>query len=228
MEALNTLVKSCAYGSDQANTFLGDWKNHAVPIAFASGNFSASEKTAVLAAIESWNSFYGQVNGYAVFDGQGGKEAAISAPPTNICGSYSIIRNGTFQDSIILYKRGSGWSYGSGAIGVTTTCPDSHGTFYNAQMEINYQNYFGGGQMVPDLQSIVLHELGHLGGLDHSCASGGRNAKGAAVPDCGSASLPTDYYAAAMYPVMHFSGGQQIVHRTLEKNDQGRGNCLHW
>ncbi len=219
------LTKECKYGTDQGGTFLGDWGLHAVPVLFAAGNFSAEEKATILEGIAIWNEFYGSSKGYPVFDGQGGQEAAISSPPSNICASHAIIQSGRFTDSVILYKRSSGWIYGSGAIGVTTTCPDANGTFYNSQIEINFQDYFVAGKRVPDLKSILVHEFGHLAGLDHSCE---QSPTRQGVPSCQAGNLPADYFDAVMYPVVNFTGNSGVPKFKLNKNDQGRANCLKW
>jgi len=88
-------------------------------------------------------------------------------------------------------------------------------------MEINYANFFSAGKPMPDLQSIVTHELGHLLGLDHSCS--GTATSG--MPACNQAN--TDYVNALMYPALGFNGAQGQVSRTIRTNDQQRANCLY-
>jgi hypothetical protein len=93
-----------------------------------------------------------------------------------------------------------------------------------AIMELNYQNFFVAGQRQPDLRSIMVHELGHLLGLDHTCATGAK----AGFPDCNQSSLSAEYFEAVMYPVIPFdSTGAGAVKRDLNRNDQGRAQCLY-
>ncbi|MAQ13268.1 MAG: hypothetical protein CMN30_00510 [Sandaracinus sp.] len=65
----------------------------------------------------------------------------------------------------------SGWTYGSGAIGVTGTSASST-CIVHAEMDMNGVNYTwitgsGRGSNV-NAYSIILHEAGHYYGLDHS------------------------------------------------------------
>ena len=94
-----------------------------------------------------------------------------------------------------------------------------------AYMELNYQGFFVSGRKVPDLQTIMLHEFGHLLGLYHSCDSGSTKA---GTPNCLSGTLKTEYRDAVMFPVFGFNEdltGEQK--RELNENDQGRANCLY-
>ena len=83
--------------------------------------------------------------------------------------------------------------------------------FTSAVMELNYVNFFRSGMPVPDLQSLVTHELGHLLGLNHSCVGAGCNG------------APSDYINAIMFP----SYNPGSIKRALNSNDQGRANCLY-
>ncbi len=66
----------------------------------------------------------------------------------------------------------SGWSHGSGAIGVTQVSSDGRGCIPQSRMEMNGVNYTwitgsGRGSNV-NAYSIILHEAGHYYGLGHS------------------------------------------------------------
>jgi hypothetical protein len=93
-----------------------------------------------------------------------------------------------------------------------------------AVIEINYQNFFVDGKKLPDLESIILHEFGHLMGLNHSCEAAAKTG----VPSCNQSGLNPDYISASMYPVFAFStDGTGEQKRDLGTNDESRANCLY-
>jgi hypothetical protein len=109
---------------------------------------------------------------------------------------------------------------GSSVMALTSLCPvttanSSLRMFVSAVMEVNFANYFVNGAPQPDLQSLVVHELGHMLGLDHSCT-------GSAC-----ASAPEAYRTAVMYPSLGFDGMNGRIRRDLGTNDQQRANCLY-
>ena len=94
-----------------------------------------------------------------------------------------------------------------------------------ADLELNYEGFFTEGKKQPDLQTIVLHEFGHLLGLQHSCEV---NPKKPGVPNCTADDVNPDYLSALMYPQFSFfDDGTGEQKQSLFTNDQGRGNCLY-
>jgi hypothetical protein len=93
-------------------------------------------------------------------------------------------------------------------------------------MEVNYVNFFVNGNRVPDLQSIVLHEMGHLMGINHSCTTDSTKSSGT-FPFC-SSSMDPSYRSASLYPNFSFySNGTGEIRRSLNDNDEGRMNCVY-
>ncbi|MDR3607906.1 MAG: hypothetical protein P4M08_11075 [Oligoflexia bacterium] len=96
--------------------------------------------------------------------------------------------------------------------------------FSLAITEVNYQYFFTSGGYDPDLQTILLHELGHVLGLNHSC----NDTTTPGFPTCTGSGANSDYQEAVMYPVFGFySNGQGEQRRSLNDNDESRANCLY-
>ena len=213
----------CVVNSDQSSLFKGHWSTHPVPLAVELNDFSDSEISAIQASIASWNSFFQASKGFQLYLSGSSSLAVINNSGTRITSatacSQAVINSNGFTNKIKIYKTTSGWSYGSAVMALTSLCPVSTGSSYrsliSAVMEVNYQNYFVAGKPLPDLQSIVTHELGHMLGLDHSC-------NGAA---CSNASQ--DYIDAIMYPSLGFDGINGRIKQEIKKNDQQRANCLY-
>ncbi len=225
-----TLVRECVLPDDQSATLSGRWSTVPVPIAVKAATFEGEELGALTRAADTWNAFSGGSLGFQILNyGEGGipNESAAGRPPA-VC-AQRILQNDTYSGQVVIYKQTS-WPYSNhSAIALTSFCPvparnSQYPLIFMALMELNYQDFFGDGKKKPDLQSIFLHELGHLIGLDHSCDF----KKKAGFPDCRNGDLPENYFQAAMYPVVSFDdAGAGETKRQLGENDQGRTNCLY-
>ncbi|MGE0614064.1 MAG: matrixin family metalloprotease [Bacteriovoracia bacterium] len=221
--------KNCALPDEQAGTLSGHWPLLSVPIAFFQGsNFTSAEINAFAAAADTWNQFYTGSKNLTVLDyGSTGSPRISSQPfPGSICTNHILTTTG-FTGQVVIYKR-STWNHQAQIVALTSFCTvDSEPLkdLYTAVMELNYDNFFvAGSPQVPDLQSIALHEMGHLLGLNHSC----EGTAGNGVPSCNAAGLNSAYFDAVMYPQVSFPNGRDgEIKRTLKSNDQGRANCLY-
>jgi hypothetical protein len=216
---------ACVLPTDQRYTLTGRWSLTPVQIAVQVGMFSVSEKYQIMEAARTWNDFFAESMGKSgvdyLEDGQLRESATPFGRPN--CAD-TVVQDGRFIRSLGIFKTTSGWSQGSQVIGATWTCDTStrYGDMLtNAAIELNYQNFWGSNPQKPDLQTIVLHELGHLMGLKHSCSEGE-----AGIPYCQSA--PRLYTEAVMRPSFGFANypfGDQV--RDLRENDESRMNCLY-
>lgn len=224
------LVKECVLPSEQSQTISGHWTMTPVPVAFHSGDFSSAEMAEIARSAGTWNGFFAASQGLQPIDfgtSAGGYYTSTATRPSSVC-SQSIVSGSGFSGPVVIYKMAT-WPYPSipTAIALTSSCPTpaSGGkfpSFFMAIMEINYQNFFVTGQKRPDLQSIVLHELGHVLGLNHSCEPSARTG----VPACGDEA--NEFTQAVMAPVFGFDvSGSGEQKRILQANDQGRANCLY-
>jgi hypothetical protein len=222
------VVTTCQLPSDQSGTLSGYWNLKPVPIAFHAGDWSASDMSAMTTAADTWNRFYGTSQKFAIIDygtASSPRTSSVAIPSGGPC-SESIV--GTQYSAPVVIYKDTTWpaSYGSTAIALTRFCTNTAATTTTtlkpmtmAYIEVNYQNYFSTSQ-VPDLQSIILHEMGHLAGLNHSCES-----SKAGFPDCANSETYSD---AVMAPIFTFdSSGAGQQKRALTSNDEGRANCLY-
>ncbi len=218
------VATECVANADQKALFKGHWSTHPIPLAVVANDFSVSELTALEEAISTWNSFFKESKGFELYLSGSTPLSTVSGGTSRVTSAsacaQTIIGASGFKGKLMIYKTRSGWSFGSQVMALTSLCPvttanSTYRMFTSAVMEINFQNYFNAGQPIPDLQSIVTHELGHMLGLDHSCTGNG------------CAEAPDDYVSAMMYPSLGFDGVNGRVRRDLNKNDQQRANCLY-
>jgi hypothetical protein len=221
---------ACIIPTDQTGTIQGHWTATPIPLAFSAGQFNPDEMAAVGAAVTTWNTFFAaSLNLNPVTITTNGSYNVSSYPHSASPCTDPILLNNAFTGPVVIYKLGT-WpsTYAPAAIALTTTCDNNtspYKSFYAGFMELNYQNFFVNGTKLPDLQSIVLHEIGHVLGLGHSCEN---NSVQQGVPTCTGFGVSNAYAAAVMAPTFGFdANGIGEQRRVLTQNDEGRVNCLY-
>jgi hypothetical protein len=224
-------------GGFVAGTIKGAWTVTPIPLALAAGQFNSDEMAAVSAAVDSWNQFFSASKNFIPLTIKTGSAINVSTQPdpSALC-SDVLLTTGGFTGPVVIYKLGT-WpaAYNQAAIAITSSCNStaSAGTlegshihaFNTAIMELNYQNFFVAGTKLPDLQTIVLHELGHVLGLGHSCEA---SSTVPGMPTCGAFGTSQAYLDAIMAPTFGFdASGVGEQKRLLTDNDETRVNCLY-
>ncbi len=230
--AAQAVVTTCALPPDQSTTVSGKWAVTPIPVSFSAGQFNSTETTAITSAADTWNQFFTTSKKIATLS-YGTTANPTTSPAINpsqagtLCANPILIGS-QYNGTIVIYKLEK-WptSYPKSAIALTTNCfsqTSPLNSIYMSVIELNYQAFFSNGKRVPDLQTILLHEFGHLHGLNHSCEFTSKTG----TPNCNDPQLDPNYYAASMFPSFSFDqngNGQQK--RTLGTNDESRANCLY-
>jgi hypothetical protein len=225
-----SLTKECKLNADQKGSLSGHWSVRPVPLAVIANDFTASEIAAIEAAVGTWNGFFQSSKNFKLYlVGNAPLATVPSSTPrltrSTVCSQAAVSANG-FQRPVLIQKVSSDWKHGAGVMALTSTCQAavsgaSTPAFYSGVIEVNFENFYNSGQPVPDLQSTLAHELGHLLGLKHSCSAGADRG----IVACSGAS--DEYRDALMYPALGFYGNKGMVSRNLRTNDQQRANCLY-
>lgn len=226
-------TSTCLIPSDQSGTINGHWTTVPIPLAVAQGQFASQELSAITAAADTWNAFSSNVRSENFFNygGVSGNPTVSAASDSSQSGdmcAQGILQSGSYTGNVVIYKLGT-WpsSYSSAAMAITrycTTPASPYPTMYMALTELNYQDFFVSGQRVPDLQTIVTHEDGHVLGLNHSCENFTENG----MPLCTNSSINPNYLTAIMYPTFGFDAyGNGLVNHSLGIDDEQRVDCLY-
>jgi hypothetical protein len=246
-----TNFTNCALRPDQgAGSFQGSWASLPIPLVLDRDFYLTDEGEAVSPlrnAAETWNA-WARLRGKQAFritndvSGQSGGrdipeitscvQAGYSSAVTDVVGIWKIATHGFHVNQrescgrdantgklnrILFYDENSG----AGVQGQTDWIVQS-GKITGASILLNFEGYNAPGRQRIDVESLLLHELGHVIGLLHSCNGSTNGAiDGTSSPMCGSA--PDAYTEAVMFPYLEV----QQERRDLKQNDYDRINCIY-
>lgn len=230
-------LTTCTLPQDQGNgSFQGKWPSTPIKV-FLDTNFyvvnEGEEAVEIKKAITTWNE-WSRVKGFDIFElkqdgsGTGGgrlfpvitdcNQASITNAFPGEVGIYRIQKGGDGKNAREECSNASGRLLGTGIQGRTDWRVED-GVISSASILINFEEFNVPGGIDIDLQSLLLHELGHVIGLLHSCNGGGGDRT--TSPDCAAA--PEAYRNAVMFPFL--LEDQERIY--LQQNDYDRVNCLY-
>lgn len=185
--------------------------------------FTSNQKAGIHAMIVQWNQI-----GQAIQNNDFFVEEAADVP--------DVLRTGNFQSCELDVGTGSGsfylvneasslhWS----SLGFSSLIPGATMRCYASDL-LSSQVVMIRPDLVADSQftSVILHELGHSLGLDHSCKSGDGSSN---FISCSGLSNQDPYYQAVMYPTLGTGGASGTmlqIKDQLQSNDTSRISCLY-
>lgn len=228
-EALNddfdsesVINSSCPVAHDQRGSFMAKVASFPLHIR-ADEAFSDAERANVASAVAQWNAYGQQLRGEDFFELQFvALSSSYHAEDPRDCSkdglgtadTFSIVREASA-------KRWRGLGFTDSIPGATLRC--FSGKQVRRQVVMTYITVVDPAQF----ESVVLHELGHTLGLDHSCASGTGQGK---FVSCSGLSDLHPYHLAVMFPSLRMRGAYYEppeIKNELRDNDEVRTACLY-
>lgn len=232
---------NCQLPADQGKgSYQGAWASIPVPLAFDKDFYIADNGEAVDAlrgAVNTWND-WAHIKGRQAFnltsDGSGvsaGRDipddlanecsqAAYSAAITDVVGIWKISTYGPRANR----RDGCGTQekiLPDGVQGQTDWIVVNK-KIVGSSILLNFEGFNAPGKLAIDVESLLLHELGHVLGLLHSCnGSTDDSTDSTTSPSCDTARK--QYIEAVMFPFL-LPG---IIRRDLKQNDYARINCIY-
>jgi hypothetical protein len=229
---------TCALPSDQGTGSLhGNWMKLPVALVFDREFYTANrgrDADALKRAVDTWNR-WAHLRGKIAFviarDGVGAGIPALSdcsqssytAAVHNVVGVWKITGDAGAHANARASCGGTGGKLLASTVQGQTDWDTIRGRIRAASVLLNFDDFNSPGKPAADLESVFLHQLGHVLGLLNSC-NGGTDATSA--PMCftgGVLTAPRLYTDAVMFPFVSASE----VRRDLGQNDYDRVNCLY-
>ena len=221
------LVSGCGKHDDQKCDLLPSDQNQSMSVALKDfpqrllidQRLSSDQQNAVTQAAKTWNDLGARMMGKEVFEVSVGDVTAMSA--TDGCG-FPHVPEGTVP--VIRESDMDQWrslQLSSANLAVTRRCTSGS--------QVKQQGIIINVSLVHDKQfaSIALHEMGHVIGLEHSCAGAGETVTSGFVA-CKGLPAGHEYVDAVMFPTLGYLPGTAMLEtkEDLRSNDTLRAGCV--
>ena len=205
--------------ADQSATFMTPVEKNATLQVTIDSRFSSDQVNSILAAIDVWNQYGRSTLGRVLFNASNGSVNEAESPQK--AGDCSFTGDPS-AFPIIMETSATKWTaLNLSKFNPAVTIRCSGGATLASQTMLIYPSY----TQKEEFMSVVLHELGHALGLDHSCTSATAQT---GFPACASLSDSHPYNQAVMNPVLHPNlGNANLTEKkeNLRSNDTERATC---
>ena len=230
---------NCQLPPDQGRgSFQGAWADIPVPLVIDKDFYITDEGEAlssVKGAIETWNSWarLKGMTGFRIVDDGAGTSGGREIPEVVDCNQASY--SSSVTDAVGIWKistHGFRRNARPACLAQKKILPEGvqgqtdwivqNSRIVGASVLLNFEGFNAPGKQLIDLESLLLHEVGHVLGLLHSCnGTTLESIDGTSSPACGLA--PAPYVNAVMFPYLDVARER----RDLMQNDYSRINCLY-
>ncbi|OFZ81161.1 MAG: hypothetical protein A3K03_10665 [Bdellovibrionales bacterium RIFOXYD1_FULL_44_7] len=182
-------------------------------------SFTVEQRESMLRAIATWNNLGRSLTGKDFFTGKVSEVPSSWKP----AGDDGCEFQGSSKDSFAIIRETSAETWKAMNLtdrngGATVRCTvENQLTRQVILINTNHNK-------VEQFHSVVLHELGHAIGLDHSCLVGTGRLD---FTSCGSLGADHPYRVATMYPLLTISTDFIETKEDLRSNDSERASCLY-
>lgn len=207
---------------DQFNLYLPPLPNSApVDLLIVPQDYSREELRAFSRAVEGWNHLHQSIYGVRLFRLREWRGPEYS--PADLLGCR--FDSGNSQVPIFRVASTAAWAAAGltpASPAVTLRCRNEVGGLGKQALLLNASAR--GPSKAEQFESIVLHELGHVIGLGHSCET----SAGVEGARCDSTQPNHSYRQAVMYPFLDYDrrSNRAQIKETLTENDQARAQCI--